>query len=366
MGRPCIACCFSVLSYLALPAYAVECNPTDLKDVTLYTQDIQTKILFLQDYRKSANLSNKTAVGIGLPGYANLTGQKQEEYVDTLINNLHLDVNVSDRRYLYLSAMNPHAREMYKDCLDHLDKSIFVVPSANSQLGDTFSVNARLRNFPSDRSIPTFITVTGGNIQSEPPAWTFDHGKTTRIAGKIRAGTSVAVNVRRDLNKPFEFTVTAGSPGATQNETMALPSQPAEVKQELRISKVITLACNGCPGNAGSDTLCVNVPDNEVIVPGSERFVAMAKGDGTEWTTQENSHYPATNPGESEADYLVRYSGLYQPHQSCLAVAGRGLAKGRTWCGSGYVSVQVLLSVPRGTSSSGRVPKEPTLDCELH
>jgi hypothetical protein len=351
-----------VLNGLSFTASAAEeCDPADLKDTTIYSQDIRTNILYAQETQKNQQLTGNSNGGMNILGYANLTGGEQANYLQTLSEQMNVNVQTTDKRYLYVSAMDQSARQMYKDCLENSYKNIYILPSENSATSDEFSVEAQLRNYPTDVAIPILITVTAGKVQEAPaPGWTINE-EHTQLTGKLRAGSSVFVKIKRDRKLPFEMIVAAGSENV-QNEIMTLPAD-ADVKliEEVRYSAVFTTGCNRCnAAGPSSGAFSLNLPVDEIIIPGSEETVARTKGLGAHMSFATGAVYPLSTEAQK-----VAYSAKYRPHDINVAIGTGvdGAAGVRNWCGTGYLSLKVLVRVPSTDNSSGRELPQPSLGC---
>jgi hypothetical protein len=350
----CVLCAPFVQSF----ANADECSIAELKDNVVYSQDIRTNILYAREIRQDTQSNHQQDRGVNVVGYGNLTDKAQDSYISSFSDLTKLKIDSSDKRFLFVSSMGEGAVASYRQCLEHSTKNIYILPSPNSAASDTFSVEIRMRVYPTDNPIPVLASVRGGRFEDEPAVnWVLDPSKT-KLSGKLREGGAIRVWINREMDKPFELSVAAGSEN-TQTEIASLPPvSPFYINEEIRYTNTFKTPCNGCEFPGIPDAAVLNLPADEVIIPGSESFEAIYSGSGGSWRNNGQFYSLKTEPEKAA------YSAIYRPHNLNIDV-GRGSvgAVGARWCGAGVISVKVLVPVPNGQLSSGRDSSHPKLSC---
>jgi hypothetical protein len=347
------ACFGAIMSVVSQTRAADDCDPLGFRNTKIALKDTWEQIAYLNASKEHHEGSSAGSVGGNLFDYLSLNGDSRSNYLNELSNLLKLDLQESDKRFLFLSGFDNDGRLAYEQCLQkNTPKFIFITPSKNAAASPVFSVQVKLRKLPVDTRVNAVVTiVTGGTILSSP-GWTLKPN-VKQASGRMHDGSAISVVVSRDVASPFEMTVTAGD----ENETMTLPAPPTtKLIEETRYSNVVPVDCNGCdiPSNR-KDFMSIDLSAGELILPRSEQIKLVVKG--SPFTLSPN----ATGPAFKDVS-VDKYSETYRPHELTIPV-DIGYGKDGHFCAKWVTSVKVIVPVPAGAASSGRQQPLPSLDC---
>ena len=196
------------------------------------------------------------------------------------------------------------------------------------------------------------------------PEWT--HTPNGSWSGALWPGSDIPVSVTRTPNTRFELIVTVGAKNPT-SETMALPIPPTtHIIEETRYSNVFQPRCGQCyVGQPTGDTLTIARPSDEVIVPRSESLEQKYGGSRPHYSWES-----IVSSGQ-EGAFLYQnlspedYSKKYRPFDLYLPVSVGTPEHPTSYCINAMLRVKVKVSVPIGSTSSGREPPSPLSPCKV-
>ena len=342
---------------------ADECNPADFAHLTNYTEDIRVNILYAEALHQKKQLDGSHSATGDFIGWAAFTDAGQLHYLDELNQQFNLAYSSSDQRTLLDYGLDATGEKGYEACLNNLQKSIYLRPIDKTPPKSDFSVEMRLVNFPSGGAIPIQLKIQNGSFGNFPGILKLSKDKKT-LTANIQGGGKFAISIHRNISLPFSLTATALTK-RPDYDVLSLPAEPTVIVTETRYSTdVYTPGCFQC-SSGSTKTLCVKVPNDEIIVGGSERLEGFQQGnsDGMVATLQTGSLHPQNDAQRT------KYTAKYDPHLTCVNTGvSVGAVRGDTnWCGISYLTATVMVAVPRGQSSSGRVSNPPRqLTCQLH
>jgi hypothetical protein len=125
--RMLIVALMGVFSYNA-HAEVKDCDPAGFKRLVLKSTDLRTNILYAKTLQSQSSGSGDSSIGIDIPGYANLSGSQRQQYLDSLSKIVNLNISDTDKKFLFISEIDPKGKDHYLACIQ--GRPIYIIPPA--------------------------------------------------------------------------------------------------------------------------------------------------------------------------------------------------------------------------------------------
>lgn len=339
----------SFLSLLAAQNSAAEqCDPRDFlkSDTVTRSSDYRLSLSYLNDIKQSAADTSGKSAGVSAGGSGGSYDEK-DSYSESLSKLTKLNLDESQKKFLYASSLSGVGLEGYKACLKKINP--FVVTVSDNAINDpvfSFYVYAQIPS--TDRKeFPFAIDISNGtlNFRGKKDLAFFE--------GKIENFTaSPGIEVKR-VDK-FTTTVITVRVGSNEPEQISIPGlrkftlEPGKITSAPEPGKhTFHHHITGGGADIGPIEYCADVPKDSVVIPDTVNIL---------WSIRSVNQALAADCGKDKTPHYCTGFENYRitPTQACGAVSFHNSTGGSDVTGEGDVVADIVRVVPVSSIESCR------------
>jgi len=311
-----------------------ECDPTKIlmQDSIALNEVIRSSL----NGRKSEEVATNKSTSLDTTyiGWGYGSGSYDSKFADAIKKSFSIDYRSSASTWQSITALSDNARRAYSDCLLATSQNVYIMPDeGTAQDASSIQMKVSVRPYlPSQPEKTLRSTFTSNQERLDKHI-----GEQELVPGATRSFT-----LNRDTSKELIFTARVGQ---EERAFVIPPVSPNTIRRELRYSKSIIKYFNKNSDNHDNGTICIELDadDPSVIIPKTESFVQIK-------SIQINT------------DHKMSVNTEYSPKRLCMIGGQSNRAKEMLLDVCGYLTVDVLTSVPRQQAASSKSAKPAYID----